>query len=276
MEGKYPIIVDGAPLGALEVKKNGARTQFAARCRMVEGLLRISVYGEGKEGYLGVMAPESGELTLTRTLSPLDMRAFPGRIEGVGRAGQGRTAVPAFAEKNASPAPQSPTNASPAPQPPTNASPAPQPPADASPAPQPPTDASPAPQPPTDASPAPQPPTDASPAPQPPTDASPAPQPPADVSPAPQPPADTSPAPQPPQGPCESVPPCEPEPPCQPCDTFWYASPDGALVSFDGEKSYVALPPGDRRIPTDRSGEPRIIEGREYLVFVSKNGRISL
>ncbi len=246
MEGKYRIIVNGAPLGALEVKKNGARTQFAARCRMVEGLLRISVYGEGKEGYLGVMAPESGELTLTRTLSPLDMRAFPGRIEGVGRAGQGRTAVPAFAEKNASPAPQSPTNASPAPQPPTNASPAPQPPADASPAPQPPTDASPAPQPP------------------------------ADVSPAPQPPADTSPAPQPPQGPCESVPPCEPEPPCQPCDTFWYASPDGALVSFDGEKSYVALPPGDRRIPTDRSGEPRIIEGREYLVFVSKNGRISL
>ncbi|MCM1150298.1 MAG: hypothetical protein NC319_09490, partial [Butyricicoccus sp.] len=113
MEGKYPIIVDGAPLGALEVRKSGARTQFAARCRMVEGLLRISVYGEGKEGYLGVMAPESGELTLTRTLSPLDMRAFPGRIEGVGRAGQGQAAVPAFAERDASPAPQPPADASP-------------------------------------------------------------------------------------------------------------------------------------------------------------------
>ncbi len=218
--------------------------------------MRISVYGEGREGYLGVMAPESGELTLTRTLSPLDMRAFPGRIEGVGRAGKGRDAVPAFAEKNSSPAPQLPTDASPAPQPPT----------DTSSAPQPPTDTSPAPQPPTDTSPAPQPPTDTSPAPQPPTDTSPAPQPPTDASPAPQPPCETEP-------PCE---PCEPEPPCRSCDTFWYASPDGALVSFDGEKSYVALPPGDRRIPTDRSGEKRVIEGREYLVFVSKNGRISL
>lgn len=246
MEGKYPIIIDGATLGSLEVKKCGARTAFAARCRMVEGLLRISVYGEGKEGYLGVMAPESGELTLTRTLSPLDMRAFPGRIESVGRAGKGRSAVPAFAPQDTSPAPQ------------------------------PPTDTSPAPQPPTDTSPAPQPPTDTSPAPQPPTDMSPAPQPPTDTLPAPQQPTDASPAPQPPQEPCEPQPPCEQEPPCGSCDTFWYASPDGALVSFDGEKSYVALPPGDRRIPTDRSGEPRTIEGREYLVFVSKNGRISL
>ena len=257
MEGKYPIIVDGAPLGALEVKKNGARTLFSARCRMIDGLLRLSVYGEGKEGYLGVMVPESGELTLTRSLSPLELRKFPSVIERVDRAGEGQ-AAPVFA---------------------------PQPPTDTSPAPQPPTDTSPAPQPPTDTSPAPQPPTDTSPAPQPPTDTSPAPQPPTDTSPAPQPPTDTSPAPQPPEKPCPPVPPCIPEPPCapvppcsacQPCELFWYASPDGALVSFDGERSYVALPQGDRRIPAGMEGERRTIEGREYLVFVSKNGRITL
>ncbi len=264
MAGKYPIIIDGAPLGALEVKKNGVRTQFHARCRMVDGLLRLSVYGQGREGYLGVMVPESGELTLTRSLSPLDMRAFPETIERVGRAGEGRATVCAFS-----------ADASPAPQPPQDSSPVPQPPQDASPAPQPPQDASPAPQPPQDSWPAPQPPQDSSPAPQPPQDSSPAPQPPQDASPAPQPPQDASPAPQPPAGPC----PCAPEPPCvpsRPCELFWYASPDGALVSFDGERSYVALPPGDRRIPSGISGEHRTIEGREYLVFISKNGRITL
>ena len=237
MEGKYPIIIDGAPLGALEVTKNGARTVFKARCRMVEGLLRLSVYGQGKEGYLGVMAPESGELTLTRSLSKLDMRSFPETIDSVGRAGQGRSA-PVFASRDMSPAPQ---------------------------------DVSPAPQPPQDASPAPQPPQDASPAPQPPQDASPAPQPPQDASPAPRPPQDASPAPQPP---CTPEPPCAE--PCRPCDLFWYASPDGALVSFDGERNYVALPPGDPRIPENITGQARTIEGREYLVFVTRNGRITL
>ena len=50
-------------------------------------------------------------------------------------------------------------------------------------------------------------------------------------------------------------------------DLAWYASPDGALVCFNGSKNLVALPEGDKRIPPTQHGEPRCIEGKNYLIF---------
>ena len=57
-------------------------------------------------------------------------------------------------------------------------------------------------------------------------------------------------------------------------DLCWYASPDGALVCFDGVHSLIALPPADERVPQGIPGQPRQIEGRNYLVYVTTNGRI--
>jgi len=51
---------------------------------------------------------------------------------------------------------------------------------------------------------------------------------------------------------------------------FWYASPDGALVSADNGREMVALPLGDERVPKNIPGESRVIEGREYLVYIAK------
>jgi glucose dehydrogenase len=57
-------------------------------------------------------------------------------------------------------------------------------------------------------------------------------------------------------------------------ELYWYSSPDGALVSFDGERSLVALPVGDERIPGNISGQEREIEGKRYMVYAVKNERI--
>ena len=56
MEGVYPIVIDGEIAGKLTVRAAGGRTVFSAVCRPLEGVVRISVYGGGREGYLGVLA----------------------------------------------------------------------------------------------------------------------------------------------------------------------------------------------------------------------------
>jgi hypothetical protein len=90
-EGKLPIIIDGELCGAVEVSRRGGMTVFSARCRMLDGLLRLSVYGSGGEGYLGVMAPIDGELRLERSLSRTAMRGFPEQADFASRAGAGST-----------------------------------------------------------------------------------------------------------------------------------------------------------------------------------------
>ena len=54
---------------------------------------------------------------------------------------------------------------------------------------------------------------------------------------------------------------------------YWYSSPDGALVCFDGAQNLIALPPSDARNP-GRGGVLRRVEGRDYLVYRTKNGRL--
>ena len=63
-------------------------------------------------------------------------------------------------------------------------------------------------------------------------------------------------------------------PPPAGADLYWYATPDGALVSFDGKENRIALPAGDARIPTGGGGRAETIDGRDYVVFREKNGRM--
>ena len=90
----YPIIIDGELAGKLTVDRQGALTAFHAECSSLPGLVRLSVYGGGREGYLGVLAPEGEKLTLHKALSRAAMREFPPEIESVERAGLDRAASP--------------------------------------------------------------------------------------------------------------------------------------------------------------------------------------
>ena len=51
-----------------------------------------NVYGGGKEGYLGVMTPENGVLTLHRRLTRAALAAFPAEIELAAEAGRNTSA----------------------------------------------------------------------------------------------------------------------------------------------------------------------------------------
>ena len=84
---EYPIIIDGAEAGTLNVTAEGLFTVFEANVQAREGLVRLSVYGGGQEGYLGVMQPWSGGLYLRRRLSRRECAALPREIEYAGLAG---------------------------------------------------------------------------------------------------------------------------------------------------------------------------------------------
>ena len=183
LEGTYPIVIDEKIAGKLSVYTKGACTCFDAVCCMLDGVVRISVYGGGTEGYLGVLVPEGGQLCLRRSFSRAALCAFPKEIESVERSGR----VPAEAAE-----------------------------------------------------------------PQPEEDADEAPTAPETASTAEEPNDET----------------CEEE------SLLWYSSPDGALVCFDGRRSLIALPLGDERIPEGYGGTQRVIEGRKYIVYTTKNGRI--
>ena len=176
LEGVYPIIIDGELAGKLTVTVQGVRTVFDAACRPLAGIVRISVYGGGREGYLGVLTPDSEQLGLHKKLSRAELRSFPAEIESVERSGLQRPAAEESAEL------------------------------------------------------------------------------PAPVQEA----ADDAPT----------------EAAEEDDSLFWYSSPDGALVCFDGTRSLIALPVGDDRIPEGFDGERRMVEGKEYLVYKTKHGRI--
>ena len=68
MEGTYPLLLDGARTGEVRVDTEGGWTVFDVQSEYVAGVVRVSVYGAGREGYLGVLAPEGEALTLHRRL----------------------------------------------------------------------------------------------------------------------------------------------------------------------------------------------------------------
>lgn len=211
MEEKYPVMIDGELKGVLTVRREGVFTVFEVSCVMMEGIRRISVYGEDGEGYLGVLLPENDKLVLRKRLSRNDMRGFPKNIIDAGLAGQGQ-AQPAVEIKDETgtsmeeiqgevieevleeTVPQTETVME----------------------------------------------------------------------------QDSESAKE-----AAELSDLQKDSPDKVTDTLtWYSSPDGALVCFDGENSLLALPLGDMRIPSTPQGEPRSIEGREYLVYITKNLRI--
>lgn len=50
MLGRYPVTIGGETRGELQVSKDGAVWLFEAEAEDPGGLLRLSVYGEGREG----------------------------------------------------------------------------------------------------------------------------------------------------------------------------------------------------------------------------------
>ncbi len=104
MEGKYPLLIDGRESGELRVTRRGALTLFEAEAEDGGGILRLSVYGGGREGYLGVMSPSGeGRVALRRQLSRATLRDFPEHIEYAAPAG----AAPAVTEPEPGPEPES-------------------------------------------------------------------------------------------------------------------------------------------------------------------------
>lgn len=104
MEGKYPLLIDGRESGELRVTRRGALTLFEAEAEDGGGILRLSVYGGGREGYLGVMSPSGeGRIALRRQLSRAALRDFPEHIEYAAPAG----AAPAVTEPEPGPEPES-------------------------------------------------------------------------------------------------------------------------------------------------------------------------
>lgn len=93
MSETYPVLINGAKKGTLTVSREGLTTRFDAKCEDPGTLVRLSVYGGGREGYLGVMTPENGVLTLHRKLTRAALAAFPAEIELAAEAGR-KTAAP--------------------------------------------------------------------------------------------------------------------------------------------------------------------------------------
>ncbi len=201
-QGVYPLLLDGERAGEVRVSAEGAWTVFNVKSAMRPGIVRVSVYGDGREGYLGVLAPEGEALALCRRLSPGALRAFPGRIEYAGAAGApGAKAAPENPPEPAAPEnPPEPACEEEAPQ----------------------------------------------------------------AEPAEEPQAETE----------EPQPEAQTEAPPGIEDLYWYASPDGALVCFDGTENLIALPLGDARIPGGGGGWRKRIEGRDYIVYRTKDGRL--
>lgn len=84
---EYPLMLEGKRAGTVAVRREGLFTVFEAQCSVQRELLRLSVYGQGREGYLGIMEPRNGGLFLRRKLSRTQMKCFPERIEYAAPAG---------------------------------------------------------------------------------------------------------------------------------------------------------------------------------------------
>lgn len=98
---EYPLYIKGERRGTLRLTQEGLFTVFELWCERAEDLLRVSVYGEGREGYLGLMEPKGQGAYLRRALSRSAMRGFPAGIEYAAEAGLGSQAETSSKEKEA-------------------------------------------------------------------------------------------------------------------------------------------------------------------------------
>ena len=88
LSGNYPIILEGETVGELTVAREGLFWSFDAKCETQKEIIRLSVYGEGREGYLGIMEPVGDMLKLTRKFSRAALTSFPLAITHAGIKGE--------------------------------------------------------------------------------------------------------------------------------------------------------------------------------------------
>ena len=79
MEFSIPILYANKPVGTLTAEDDGLYRVYSAVCKVPElRRLRLSVYGENKETYLGLMLPDgSGSLTLRKRLTRTERSRLP-------------------------------------------------------------------------------------------------------------------------------------------------------------------------------------------------------
>ena len=79
MELSIPILYQNKPVGTLSAVQDGLYTVYSGTCD-VPGLrrLRLSVYGEDREAYLGLMLPDrASRLTLRKRLTRAERERLP-------------------------------------------------------------------------------------------------------------------------------------------------------------------------------------------------------
>lgn len=89
LSGSYPIVIDDRETGTINVAHEGLFWCFEATSELSADLVRLSVFGDEGEGYLGVMEPRDGKLRLKKRLSRSAVSAFPCPITHGGRQGAG-------------------------------------------------------------------------------------------------------------------------------------------------------------------------------------------
>lgn len=87
LSGSYPIVIDDRETGTINVAHEGLFWCFEATSELSGDIVRLSVYGDGGEGYLGVMEPRDGQLRLKKRLSRSAVSSFPCPITHGGRQG---------------------------------------------------------------------------------------------------------------------------------------------------------------------------------------------
>lgn len=78
---RYPLYIDGEKNGELKVYEDGLMTCFEAWSERKNGLVKLNIYGTGKEVYLGTMQPCGGRLQLMKKFSRQELRKLPSEIE---------------------------------------------------------------------------------------------------------------------------------------------------------------------------------------------------
>ena len=79
LELSIPILYANKPVGTLSIEQDGLYTVYTGTCAVPElRSLRLSVYGENKETYLGLMLPDGeGNLRVRKRLTRLERSRLP-------------------------------------------------------------------------------------------------------------------------------------------------------------------------------------------------------
>ena len=85
----YPFYYKGKRTGTLCASESGVYTVFRLQAEGIdEKMLRISVYGEGKEAGLGLAEVREGRAEFEKKLSRRAMQELPGKIEYAAKGGE--------------------------------------------------------------------------------------------------------------------------------------------------------------------------------------------